>query len=136
VAYALEWSHRYRELFAQLMQPDALPLMFHCSAGKDRTGFGAALILTAVGVSYATIKQDYLATNLLWRGDAGIAAGLPRPVAGILLRVHGELLDAAFDAITGAFGTFDRYAAVELGMNGERVARLRAALVEPSPAAP
>lgn len=136
VAYALEWSHRYRDLFAQMLEPDALPLMFHCSAGKDRTGFGAALILTALGVPYATIKQDYLATNRLWRGDAGIAAGLPAPVAGTLLRVHGELLDAAFDAITGAFGTFERYAAVELGMDGGRIARLRGVLVEPSPAAP
>ncbi len=50
VAYALEWSHRYRCIFDLLLSDGGTPLLFHCSAGKDRTGFGAALILTALGV--------------------------------------------------------------------------------------
>ena len=44
-AYALDWAHRYRAMFDILLRNDG-PLLFHCSAGKDRTGFGAALILT------------------------------------------------------------------------------------------
>ena len=42
-------SHRFAELFEHLLQADA-PLVFHCTAGKDRTGFAAALILLALGV--------------------------------------------------------------------------------------
>jgi len=129
VAYALEWSHRYRALFALLADESALPLLLHCSAGKDRTGFGAALILTALGVPYETVREDYLASNRLWRGDAGIAAGLPAEVAEGLLRVRGELLDAAFGAVEGAFGGFGRYASVMLGVEAERTARLREQLV-------
>ncbi|HJS85309.1 MAG TPA: tyrosine-protein phosphatase, partial [Acetobacteraceae bacterium] len=118
-AYALEWSHRYRAIFALLQDEAALPLLLHCSAGKDRTGFGAALILTALGVPYEAVREDYLASNRLWRGDAGLAAELPDPIAKQMLRVHRELLDAAFEAIEGAFGEFKRYAAVMLGVKGE-----------------
>ncbi|HEY5300051.1 MAG TPA: tyrosine-protein phosphatase [Acetobacteraceae bacterium] len=130
VAYALEWPHRYRAIFALLADEDSAPLLLHCSAGKDRTGFGAALILTALGVPYEAVRQDYLASNLLWRGDAGIAGDLPASVAETLLRVHPELLDAAFAAIAGAYGGFARYASVTLEMDAARLARLRARLVE------
>lgn len=129
VAYALEWPHRYRAMFA-LLADDATPLLLHCSAGKDRTGFGAALILTALGVPYEAVREDYLASNRLWRGDAGIARGLPADVAETLLHVHPELLDAAFAAIAGAYGGFERYASVTLEMDAARMARLRARLVE------
>ena len=120
-AYALEWSHRYRAVFALLQEEGAAPLLLHCSAGKDRTGFGAALILTALGVPWEAVREDYLASNRLWRGGAGIAAGLPEPIAAALLRVHGELLDAAFAAIDGAFGGFERYAGVMLGVDTKRL---------------
>ncbi|MEO9191925.1 MAG: tyrosine-protein phosphatase [Acetobacteraceae bacterium] len=129
VAYALEWPHRYRAMFA-LLADDATPLLLHCSAGKDRTGFGAALILTALGVPYEAAREDYLASNRLWRGDAGIARDLPPSVAETLLHVHPELLDAAFAAIAGAYGGFERYASVTLEMDAARMARLRARLVE------
>ncbi|MGA9866686.1 MAG: tyrosine-protein phosphatase [Acetobacteraceae bacterium] len=129
VAYALEWPHRYRAIFA-LLADDAPPLLLHCSAGKDRTGFGAALILTALGVPYEAVREDYLASNRLWRGDAGIARDLPPGVAETLLRVHPELLDAAFAAIAGAYGGFARYASLALEMDAARLAHLRARLVE------
>ena len=125
-AYALEWSHRYRAVFA-LLQEEAAPLLLHCSAGKDRTGFGAALILTALGVPREAVREDYLASNRLWRGGARIAAGLPEEVAATLLRVHGELLDAAFEAIEEAFEGFERYAGVMLGVD---MGRLRERLTE------
>ncbi len=84
VAYALEWSHRYRAIFTLLGDEAALPLLLHCSAGKDRTGFGSALILTALGVPREVVREDYLASNRLWRGGGEVAAGLPEPVAGDL----------------------------------------------------
>ncbi|MDQ2804249.1 MAG: tyrosine-protein phosphatase [Pseudomonadota bacterium] len=130
VAYALDWSHRYRDLFELLLRDDGLPLLFHCSAGKDRTGFGAALILAALGARREVIREDYLASNRLWRGDAGIAEGLPPDVASTLLAVHAELLDAGFAAIEQSFHSFDRYAAMQLGLPEERRQRLRERLLE------
>ena len=128
-AYALDWAHRYRVLFDLLLSEDG-PLLFHCSAGKDRTGFGAALILTALGTPREAMMEDYLASNRLWRGEAEIAAGLPAHVAAVLLRVHPELLDAAFAAIDDAYGGFEPYAEQQLGLDQPRRARLRARLIE------
>ncbi|WP_283679911.1 tyrosine-protein phosphatase [Lentilactobacillus sp. Marseille-Q4993] len=54
----------YRKLFKTLLAaPKNSAVLFHCSAGKDRTGFGAALILTALGVPSKTITKDYLLSN-------------------------------------------------------------------------
>lgn len=122
-AYALSWAHRYRAMFDLLVEEDG-PLLFHCSAGKDRTGFGAALILTALDVPREAVMADYLASNRLWRGEADIAAGLPADIAARLLRVHPELLETAFAAIEAA-GGFDRYAEAELGLDPRRRQRLR-----------
>lgn len=129
MAYALDWAHHYKTLFDLLLTGQG-GLLFHCSAGKDRTGFGAALILTALGTPRETIMTDYLASNRLWRGDAGIAAGLPPDVGAILLLVHAELLDAAFTAIDQAYGGFDNYAALQLGLDAPRVQQLRETLIE------
>lgn len=56
----------YRKFFAILLNnsADQNAVIFHCTAGKDRTGFAALLILTALGVPLSTIKQDYLLTNI------------------------------------------------------------------------
>lgn len=116
-AYALEWSDRYRTLFEHVLRPGSLPLLFHCSAGKDRTGFGAALILTALGVPREAIKLDYLATNRLWRSDSELANRLPPTVAEVLLRVHPELLDVAFDAILREYYSIETYFEQRLGLD-------------------
>jgi protein-tyrosine phosphatase len=131
VAYARDWAHHYRALLGLVADGEAAPLLFHCSAGKDRTGFGAALILTALGASRETVHADYLATRRFWRGDAEMAADLPDAAAAALLGVAPELLDAAFAVIETDYGGFARYAQDRLGVSPARLDRLRAALVEP-----
>ncbi|HEY6431303.1 MAG TPA: tyrosine-protein phosphatase [Acetobacteraceae bacterium] len=129
VAYAMEWGHRYRAMFDLLADaPGAL--LLHCSAGKDRTGFGAALILTALGVPREAVMQDYLASNRLWRGDASMAVGLPPEMAAHFLLVRAELLEAALAAIDEAHGGFERYAEAELGLDTGKRQRLRDRLIE------
>ena len=54
---------RFAALLRLLADPDGVPLLFHCSAGKDRTGWAAALVLTALGVDRETVLADYLLTN-------------------------------------------------------------------------
>lgn len=128
VAYATEASHRYRALFDAILDGNG-PVLFHCSAGKDRTGFGAALILTALGVEWDVILRDYLSSNTLWRGDTIIVTGIPPQVAAGLLRVRAELLEAAFSAIAETHGNFERYAESQLGLTQARLERLRAMLI-------
>lgn len=62
-------KNKYKPMFDELLSlDDEGALLFHCTAGKDRTGVGAALILSALGVKKPTILADYEATNYYWKG--------------------------------------------------------------------
>ncbi len=124
-AYALLSFERYRTLFELLGNEENLPLLFHCAAGKDRTGFGAALLLTALGVEWQYVMQDYLATNALWRRETAKFLDLPDPIRNTLLTAHGELLTAAFDALRGAYGSVDAYLERALGLDASTHAALK-----------
>jgi protein-tyrosine phosphatase len=118
-AYALQSFGRYRAMFDLLRHDDNLPLLFHCSAGKDRTGFGAALLLSALGVSWDHVLHDYLATNRLWRREIARHFDLPPAVKDTLLAAHAVLLTAAFDAVRGAYGSVDAYLDRAIGLDGQ-----------------
>ena len=77
--YVRDHAAAYRGLMQQLADPANHPLVFHCAAGKDRTGFGAALILMTLGVPEETIFEDYLATNTYWtEGGCGCTRTYPK----------------------------------------------------------
>ncbi len=130
VAYALASFAQYRTILALLLEGES-PLLFHCSAGKDRTGFGAALLLTALGVPWPAVLADFEATNRLWRRDTVPAADLPAALREKLLRAEPAYLAAAFEAARGAYGSLDAYLAGPLDLGPARRARLQAALLEP-----
>ncbi len=131
-AYALQSFPRYRALFALLRSEADLPLLFHCSAGKDRTGFGAALLLTALGVAWEHVVADYLATNRLWRREIAEFFELPAPVKDALLSAHEPLLASAFDAVRSEYGSVDLYLEHAIGLDGHAREELRAALTVPA----
>ena len=70
----------FRALFAHLLE-DRAPLVIHCTAGKDRTGFACALILHALGVPDEVIAEDYLLTNRFYRRDPSASSDLPDDVS-------------------------------------------------------
>jgi protein-tyrosine phosphatase len=109
---------QYRELFGILSEPRHTPLLFHCAAGKDRTGIGAALILSALGVNREIIYDDYLLSAVCLKDKyaSWIAAA---PHSEPLMSVRRSYLDAAFDAIDGDFGGVDAYVRDELGVDTE-----------------
>ena len=131
-AYALSSIPQYRALFAALATPAQVPLLFHCSAGKDRTGFGAALLLTALGVAWAHVLEDYLATNRLWRREIARHFDLPPPVKEALLSVHESLLTAAFDAARAEYGSIDAYLEQAIGLDQPARAALADRFLEPA----
>lgn len=117
----------YRALFAHLLAGDA-PLLFHCTAGKDRTGVAAALILLALGADKETVRRDYLLTNR-WRADTIADAQAREParaeVLGQLLSVRLADLDASLEAVERAYPSWEAYFAGELGLDAVALERLR-----------
>jgi protein-tyrosine phosphatase len=112
------------------------PLLIHCTAGKDRTGFAVAMLLHALGVSRGEIERDYLESRawiqapihgaaLSRRLANSLPAGSVDGVVAALLDVRPSYLNAAFDAIASDFGSPDRYLELATGLNAERLARLR-----------
>ena len=89
-AFALDHARTYRQLLLRLLEEDNVPLLFHCTAGKDRTGFGAALILRLLGVSRRVIARDYLLTNRYWKGT-GLLDGAPPRIRDAIIGAHGPL---------------------------------------------
>ena len=129
-AYAGEHLPRYRRLFELLLEGGRLPLLFHCSAGKDRTGFGAALLLTALAVPRATVMADYLATNRIWTREHALPPDTPPALRDTLLTAHQDLLDHALTQAIDRYDSVERLMAEGLGLDAARVRRLRDILLE------
>lgn len=113
----------YRKMFEQVLNHRGGASLIHCAAGKDRTGFAAAMMLSALGVPLSTIMNDYLLTRRYfsveaeierisqkyqWRGDSAVI----RP----MLEVDRSYLGAAFDAINNQFQNTDVYLSEMLGL--------------------
>lgn len=124
-AFVHDNSHRFAELFAQLLDNDT-PLVFHCTAGKDRTGFAAALILLALGVSRPVVMQDYLLTNDFFRMPHSPPGLAPQEVLDVLWRVQEDFLDAALQVVEHDYGGVQQYLVKQLGVGPTEQARLEA----------
>lgn len=119
----------YRDLFASLLEGQGATL-YHCTAGKDRTGIATALILSALGLPRETIYADYLMSNRFYHSTAGAMGALPPDVAAALNGVDESYLRAAFDAIDAQYGSLNAYIERGLGVDAAGVARLRALYTE------
>ena len=129
IGYVRQNTQRYRSLFAHLLG-DSAPLVIHCTAGKDRTGFACALILHALGVSEDVIAEDYLLTNRFYRRDPSVTNDLPYDVRQVLGSVESSFLEAAFDAIRFDYGDLQRYLSDGLGLGTTERATLQARYLE------
>lgn len=108
-------SPRFAELFAHLLAADA-PLVFHCTAGKDRTGFAAALILLALGVPRPVVMQDYLLTNELFQMPHLAPGPAPKEVLAVLWGVQADFLEAALEVVDVDYGGMPAYLEKTLGL--------------------
>lgn len=134
----------YSALFARIAQGD-LPLVFNCSAGKDRTGVAAALVLTALGVPWSTVLEDFVLTDssvdleeiIASRRTSigldtrrGLVGGVSAEARAPLLRAAPEYLEAAFESIRSNHGSVAAYLADTLGVTGAELERIRSQLLQ------
>ncbi|MFC9325181.1 tyrosine-protein phosphatase [Kitasatospora sp. NPDC057015] len=130
-----------RERFATVLRllaaPGGAPLLFHCSAGKDRTGWTAAVLLTALGVDRDTVFADYLLTNERSAAIVGTildsfgTRGLmeePELLLPVFLADRGYL-EAAFEEVALGWTSFEDFWRDGLGLDDEVLAGLRANLL-------
>jgi len=122
-AFVSDNARQFAGLFAQLLAEDT-PLVFHCTAGKDRTGFAAALILLALGVPRPVVMQDYLLTNGLYRRPQSLVSSAPNEVLDVIWRVQEDFLQAALQAVDRDHGGVLPYLAQRLGVDDAARRRL------------
>lgn len=141
-AFALEHHESFKAMLNQIaaLEDDA-GLLFHCSAGKDRTGFGAALILACLNVDRETIVEDYLLTGTYFQPDSeskrltekyaqyGFADVDPMIIRP-MLEVRAEYIGEAFRAIDEHYASIDSYLASVYDLSSEDLDTLRAQLLD------
>ena len=131
-----------RERFATVLRllaaPDGTPLLFHCTAGKDRTGWTAALLLTVLGVEQETVYEDYLLTNARSAAlieqivESFYTRGLMQDPSLLLplFRADRRYLEAAFDEVAAGWPSFDAFWRTGLGLDDTVLAGLRKNLLD------
>lgn len=122
----------YRELFTSLADPRREgAALFHCTAGKDRTGWAAAALLMLLGADEQTIHADYLQTNddLLPTLEPLISSAQAKGVDADLMRdafgVRVGYLDATLEEIDSRYGTIERYFSAGLGLSAQTIDSMR-----------
>ena len=135
-------SEQYASLLRRIIDGD-VPVLLHCTSGKDRTGFFAAVLLTILGVPHETVVADFLLTNTYLVPDERIPELAKEmqerqrlstlPDAQTVRAARGVLasnLDIGLAAIRQKYGTVENYAREALKLSADDMQRLRARLLE------
>lgn len=129
--FALRQTAVYGDLMRQVLESSG-PVLIHCTAGKDRTGFGAAVILSALGVDEADIMRDYLLTGHFLNIEQEIdrmllryRLNVPRDIGLAIFGVVPEYLRGALDAVATEYGDFASYLRDGLGLDDSALRELR-----------
>ena len=121
----------FRDLFLGLGDEEKLPALFHCTTGKDRTGWAAAALLTLLGVPKDVVMEDYLRSNdyIIPMNqkiiDGFVAAGGEESIPLAILGVKKEYLDEAFEEMETQYGTIEKYFSEGLGIDANQQQALR-----------
>ncbi len=123
----------YRELLSRIAQSQ-VPILFNCSAGKDRTGLAAALILSILDVPYTVIEADYMLSNKVVDGLIEFMKSSPKYSDAVtnrldrvlpMMRVEPTYLATSFEVIEREHGSVARYLDEVLGIGADAQAAIR-----------
>jgi protein-tyrosine phosphatase len=121
----------FRQMFSDIASQDNLPALFHCTTGKDRTGWAAAALLSLLGVPEDVVFEDFLRSNdfilpaYQQAIDAFVAAGGDAAIPSAMLGVRPQYLEAAFDEMRTRYGTIEDYFSEALGIDAAGQEALR-----------
>ena len=122
--YIIRHAQDIYSWFFHILEDEAsAPLLFHCSAGKDRTGIGAALFLSALGVDRETVMKDYMLSAEYIKGKYESIIQ-DHPALEPLTTVKEEYLEAAFKVIDTEFGGMENYLVKHLNVDIPRLRQL------------
>jgi protein-tyrosine phosphatase len=136
--FASEFTPQFRQFIHTVLEADGAPIAWHCSAGKDRTGFAAAILLRILGIPQEIVMQDYMASRehalearksqlLMLRVFKGQEAA---DKLAIMMGVEEAWLNVAFETIDEQWGSFDNYLSQGLQLSHADIQRLRDNLLE------
>lgn len=135
--FLVDFKEEYKHFFHLLLtEVKGQPAVFHCTAGKDRTGVAAALLLTALDVPPATVMDDFLFTNhccvspdcaTMKVGDCTIT----QEAVNVLFRAQPYFLELAFSEVRKTYGSVSTYMETELGLDKKNLQQLRSYYVRP-----
>ena len=136
-----ERAERFGQILARLAEPNTLPALVHCTAGKDRAGMTAALLLGLLGVPRETIVADYAQSNRAFdflyadfKGSSTAARlqriGIPFDDLSGLLVADPAWIEGVLDYIEEKYGTIERYLIERAGLTGEQIEKIRENLLE------
>jgi protein-tyrosine phosphatase len=125
-----------RQLFTSLAQNGSTPAVFHCSSGKDRTGWATAALLSILGVPRETIIKDFVRSNdyILPMNkkviDDFVKAGGEPGIPPAIIGVKAEYLEASFKEVQRVYGSMERYFSEGLGIDAVKQKALRDLFLE------
>jgi len=136
--FATEFTPQFRQFIHTVLDAGGKPVVWHCSAGKDRTGFASAILLRVLGVPQETVMRDYMESKqhalearknqlLLLRVFKGEEAA---DKLAIMMGVEEAWLRAAFAEIDAQWGSFDNYIREGLQLSDGDIAQLQNQLLE------
>ena len=129
-----DFATEYKKFFRHVIENNAEPIVFHCTAGKDRAGFASAMILTVLGVPRGKVIEDYLLTNTYVKDH--VDSEMLEIELKTFFRadtdnlrkinlVEERYIQAAFDTIDSEWGGMDNYISGALGLSEEDILKLK-----------
>lgn len=139
-------KEQYASLLRLAADPANRPLVFHCSHGVHRTGTATAILLSALGVPWETVREDYLLSNVFRKAEIDKRLAQLRAMAaekqGISVDkvdmtnikafyiLDSSYIDSSLDEINKVYGSIDNYLHKGLGLSDEEIKKLRESLLE------
>jgi protein-tyrosine phosphatase len=138
IELATRFTPQMSRFIHELLAAKGRPVLFHCAAGKDRTGYAAAMILRILGVPMETVMEDYLLSNQYYLSTHSWDLFVLRLMKGKrfsqalkgFLEVRPAYLSAAFETINREFGSFEKYVRNGLGLSEHDIQLLRGFYLE------